>query len=73
MSKPPHKEYIGDGVHIEDDDWHVILTIPAGSSMSGLEQCIALEPKVLARLYRYRSKMLERIGRENAKARKETP
>ena len=73
MSDSPHKEYIGDGVFVEDDDWHVILTVPAGSSMSGQDQRIALEPSVLDCLYRYRSKMLERIQYENAKARKETP
>lgn len=41
--------YLGDGLYVSFDGWHVILRAPRG----GIDHWIGMEPEVLARFQRY--------------------
>lgn len=57
--------YLGDGVYAENDGWHIWIWTSDGVQSS---QKIALEPKVLDSLVKYRSMLLERVRRKRALA-----
>lgn len=57
MSKPGReKSYIGDGVYVSFDGWHVVLTTVREAGHEEHEETIYLEPSVYLALKRYADK-----------------
>lgn len=54
------KTYLGDAVYVEDEGYHVILTVEYGQ---GPEHTIYLEPKVLTAFFLWESSRRERHKR----------
>ncbi len=65
MSK--YKEYLGDGVYLDFDGFHIILTTEDGVSVTNT---IFLEPEFPEQIVQYKANLLEKIYNEQVKEKK---
>lgn len=56
-----YKEYLGDGVYLDFDGFHIVLTAEDGVSAA---ITIYLEPEFPERIVKYRDRIYERIKNE---------
>lgn len=69
MNSPDYKDYIGDGVYVSFDGYHIWLTVERGDEGQAR---IALEPEVFHNLVQYR-KRLQKMLAEKSGIMNDTP
>lgn len=61
MMEGDYKDYLGDGLYVSFDGWHIVLRVPREDG----DHIVALDPDVFNALLRYKARIDAIIKAEN--------